>query len=135
MWLILVWIAIVLTLGYCVLIFVYYAWFTRLKLFKPAQTYQPQTRFTVVIPARNEEANIEKCVRSVLQNEYPSHLFEVIVADDFSTDNTAGVVKNLQQEFSNLKLIRLADFVTDKLNSYKKKSIETAIELSSYEWI
>jgi len=134
MWLILVWLAIGLTLCYCALIFSYYGWFTRLRLFKP-QEVKPLNRFSILIPARDEETNIEKCVTSILKNDYPLDLYEVIVADDFSTDNTAFIVKKLQQHFSNLKLIQLADIVTDKLNSYKKKSIETAIAQSSYEWI
>jgi len=134
MWLILAWLAIGLTLCYCALIFSYYGWFTRLRLFKP-QPSEPLTRFSIIIPARNEEANIEKCVISILKNDYPSNLYEVIVADDFSTDNTALIIKNLQQQYSNLKLIHLSHIVANKLNSYKKKSIETAIAQSSYEWI
>jgi len=107
----------------------------QLQYFKPDGTLQPQNHFTIIIPARNEEDNIEKCVLSILKNDYPSNLFEVIVADDFSTDNTAQIVKQLQQQFSNLRLIQLEKFVSDKLNSYKKKSIETVIAHSSYNWI
>jgi len=107
----------------------------QLQYFKPDGRLQPQNHFTIIIPARNEEDNIEKCVLSILKNDYPSNLFEVIVADDFSTDNTAQIVKQLQQQFSNLRLIQLEKFVSDKLNSYKKKSIETVIAHSSYNWI
>jgi chlorobactene glucosyltransferase len=46
---------------------------------------------SVIIPARNEAANIERCVRSVLQSEY-QHL-EVIVVDDRSSDGTAGIAE------------------------------------------
>jgi cellulose synthase/poly-beta-1,6-N-acetylglucosamine synthase-like glycosyltransferase len=106
-----------------------------LQYFNPYGAPQPQNHFTIVIPARNEEDNIEQCLLSILQNDYPSNLFEVIVADDFSTDNTVQIVKKLQQQFANLKLIQLEKFVIDKLNSYKKKSIETAIAHSSYDWI
>jgi cellulose synthase/poly-beta-1,6-N-acetylglucosamine synthase-like glycosyltransferase len=134
MWLILVWLAIGLTLCYCALIFSYYGWFTRLRLFK-SQGSQPLTHFSIIIPARNEEANIENCITSILRNDYPPHLYEVIIADDFSTDSTAAVVKKLRAQHSNIKLIQLADIVTSKLNSYKKKSIETAIAQSTYEWI
>ncbi len=107
----------------------------QLKYFKPNTRLQSQNRFSVVIPARNEEDNIEKCVASILENKYPSNLFEVIVADDFSTDNTVQIVKKLQQQFANLRLTQLDKIVSDKLNSYKKKSIETAIAQSSYDWI
>src|SRR5439155_15393832 len=62
-------------------------------------------------------------------------LYQVIVVDDLSEDATSAVIKNMKQKFSNLTLIELKNFVDVKLNSYKKKSIETAIANSSYEWI
>lgn len=46
---------------------------------------------SVVIPARNEAANIERCVRSVLQATYAP--LQVIVVDDRSTDGTAGIAE------------------------------------------
>jgi cellulose synthase/poly-beta-1,6-N-acetylglucosamine synthase-like glycosyltransferase/peptidoglycan/xylan/chitin deacetylase (PgdA/CDA1 family) len=45
---------------------------------------------SMIVPAYNEQAGIEACVRSLLAADYP--LFEVIVVDDGSTDNTATVV-------------------------------------------
>ncbi|WP_158638364.1 glycosyltransferase [Panacibacter ginsenosidivorans] len=104
-------------------------------MYKAAVLLQPKTRFSIVIPARNEAANIEVCVLSVLQNDYPDYLFEIIVVDDFSTDDTAAIVLKLQRKFHNLKLIQLKDHIDGKQNSYKKKSIETAISFAAYEWI
>lgn len=57
--------------------------------------YHPQV--SVLVPARNEEDNIEKCVRSIMKQDYPD--FELIVLNDNSTDNTAGELKILQNEF------------------------------------
>jgi cellulose synthase/poly-beta-1,6-N-acetylglucosamine synthase-like glycosyltransferase len=74
-------------------------------------------------------------VISILENNYPKELFEVIVVDDFSTDNTGAIVTELQQEFDNVKLIRLEDHINSKLNSYKKKSIELAVSFAKHEWI
>ena len=135
MWWIPILLSEALTAAYCLLILIYYRWFKNLKHFKPAENLTPVNRFSIVIPARNEETNIEKCLDSILKNKYPEALFEVIVVDDFSTDNTPSIVIKLQQEFSNLKLIHLKNITESKLNSYKKKSIETAISQSSYEWI
>ncbi len=122
-------------LAYCILIVSYFNFFKRLSPFKPQSLLSPTTGFSIIIPARNEEDNIEACIQSILANNYPPLLFEIIVADDFSTDNTAGVVKNLQQLYPNIVLIQLSELVTDKLNSYKKKAIELAIARSSKEWI
>lgn len=81
---------------------------------------------SVIIPARNEEENIMACLESITCQTYPNHLFEVLVIDDFSTDNTAAVVKEFSEK--NVTLISLNDFVEEgKINSYKKKAIEIAI--------
>ena len=42
---------------------------------------------SIIVPARNEERNIRRCVESLLEQSYPN--FEVIVVDDGSTDRYA----------------------------------------------
>ena len=135
MWQIILSGAIFLTAAYCVLILFYLKCFNQLKHFKPTETVKPLNRFSIIIPARNEEANIEKCIRSIVQNNYPADLFEIIVVDDFSSDKTSLVVQNLQQQFLNLRLIQLKNIAGSIINSYKKKAIETGIYQSSFEWI
>jgi chlorobactene glucosyltransferase len=50
-------------------------------------------RVSILVPARNEEANIAACVRSLLAQDYPN--FSVHVLDDHSTDQTARIVESL----------------------------------------
>jgi cellulose synthase/poly-beta-1,6-N-acetylglucosamine synthase-like glycosyltransferase len=92
------------------------------------------TKITVIIPARNEDENIKVCLDSIVNQTYPKKLFEVIVVDDHSTDNTAEVVKQFSNE--NVRIISLKDFTTGgPINSYKKKAIETAIEFANGDLI
>ncbi|WP_207497113.1 glycosyltransferase family 2 protein [Aridibaculum aurantiacum] len=129
-------IAAVFTIGYAVLIETYRRWFLQVPLFRAHQQHVPRTSFSVIIPARNEEEQIEACLLSVLQQNYPSPLFEVILVDDHSTDNTAAIATSLQHQYPNLKVLKLAELLDQKsLNSYKKKAIDTAIQYSSKEWI
>ncbi|HUY40595.1 MAG TPA: glycosyltransferase [Candidatus Dormibacteraeota bacterium] len=58
---------------------------------------------SIVVPARNEERQIEGCVRSLLAQRYPA--FEVIVVDDESDDETASIVARIAKEHSQLRLI------------------------------
>ncbi|MCR4336927.1 MAG: bifunctional class I SAM-dependent methyltransferase/glycosyltransferase family 2 protein [Candidatus Omnitrophica bacterium] len=57
---------------------------------------------SVIIPCYNEEGNIEKGIRRI--PSMGKHT-EIIVVNDGSKDRTADVVKGLQKEFSNLRLI------------------------------
>ena len=66
---------------------------------------------SVCVPARNEQRDIEACLTSLLNQEYPN--FEVIVVDDNSTDNTPGIIKSLQERYSNLISISGAELPPD----------------------
>ena len=58
---------------------------------------------SVLIPARNEESNIETCVRSVVSSSVSVE--EVIVFDDQSTDRTPGILKALMREIPELRVL------------------------------
>lgn len=126
----------ILLVAYCLLLLQYRKWFLCLPLFRADKTIEPETTFSIIIPARNEEANIQTCLLSVLQQQYPSALFEVIVINDHSTDQTETIIRSMQQGRSNLQLINLTDHLQGKqLNAYKKKAIELAIGQSHGNWI
>ena len=48
---------------------------------------------SVIVPARNEAHNIERCVSSIAASEYPD--FEIIVVDDRSDDGTGGLARRV----------------------------------------
>ncbi len=58
---------------------------------------------TVMIPAHNEESVIASTIENILQMDYEN--FEVIVIDDRSTDNTASVIKDLEQKYIKVKAL------------------------------
>lgn len=64
---------------------------------------------SIIIPARNEELNIERCLLSLVDQNYPN--YEVILVDDNSNDNTVQKARKIQQKFKakfqNLKIIEL----------------------------
>jgi GT2 family glycosyltransferase len=60
---------------------------------------------TVMVPVRNEAAGIETLLRALLTQRTAPHRFEVIVADGRSTDDTVPIVRSLQGEFPNLRLV------------------------------
>lgn len=123
--------AILLQVSYCILILCYRYWWRKLKPFSVEVSFIPSARFSVLIPSRNEERTIAVCLHSIEQLNYPKHLLEVIVIDDFSEDATTAVV----QEFNSVQLIQLKDVVKEKINSYKKKAIETGIKVARCDYI
>lgn len=60
---------------------------------------------TVLVAAHNEEAVIEKKIRSIFKTSYPTSQLEVIIGIDCSTDKTHSIVHALVSEFANLKLV------------------------------
>jgi len=58
---------------------------------------------SILVPARNEERNIEACVRSLLAVNYPK--FELIVLDDNSTDRTYEILCKLREQDHRLQVL------------------------------
>ncbi|MGK6349884.1 glycosyltransferase family 2 protein [Parapedobacter sp. DT-150] len=91
----------------------------------------PSTRVSVLIAARNEEANIGRTLSAILAQDFPAELLEIIVVDDHSTDNTSAIVESFASR--GVKLLKLNE--TEPLNSYKKKAISTAMAMATGEFI
>jgi cellulose synthase/poly-beta-1,6-N-acetylglucosamine synthase-like glycosyltransferase len=123
-------------LGYAVLLLLYKkGWNRQLEYTCPAD-YVPKTKVSVLIPARNEAKNIAACLESVFKNNFPAHLLEVIVIDDFSTDETAMLAQQYLQG-RNGKLLSLKQYLSpdERIQAYKKKALSIAIAEASGDWI
>lgn len=56
----------------------------------------PSPFVSIIVPARNEQKNIEKCLQSLLSQNYP--FFEIIAVNDNSTDDTLKIMRNLEMK-------------------------------------
>ncbi|NCU03372.1 MAG: glycosyltransferase [Chitinophagaceae bacterium] len=128
-----VWLLLTLLLlvPYVVLLLLYHYWWSKTNTCLIPPHFTATTNFTILIPARNEEATIAACLESIRALNYPKEQIEVFVIDDFSDDNTASVVAG----FHEVKLITLKDIVHERINSYKKKAIEAGVEKATGEYI
>ena len=65
---------------------------------------------SIIIPCRNEQKYIYKCLDSIVQNNYPKDKLEVLVLDGMSQDKTRKIIKGFASKYSFVKL----------LNNYQK---------------
>jgi cellulose synthase/poly-beta-1,6-N-acetylglucosamine synthase-like glycosyltransferase/peptidoglycan/xylan/chitin deacetylase (PgdA/CDA1 family) len=103
-----------------VLLFAFATRHVRLRLRRSVVEHTPSV--AIVVPAFNEEAGIERAVRSLATSSYPD--FEVVVVDDGSTDRTADIVAGL--EIDNVRLVR-------QDNAGKAAALNTGVELTESE--
>lgn len=96
----------------------------KLKKHPPVLNDSYKPFVTIMIPAHNEEYVIANTVENVLAIDYPN--FEIIVIDDRSSDNTASVIRELENKYE-----KVIAFVRDK-NAFPGKSavLNDAMELA-----
>lgn len=99
--------------------------FDKIKVFE-AKNSVPKTKFSIIVPFRNEEQNLPVLLESLSNLNYPTDFFEVILVDDNS---------EFRFQISDFRFkIVVVDNVRTS-NSPKKDAISTAIPLANYEWI
>ncbi len=87
----------------------------------------PSTFTSIIIAARNEEKTIEKCINSILKSDFPTDLYEIIVVNDASTDNTSTILTQISS--SRLRIIN------SEQNIGKKGALSLGIEKSKGDLI
>lgn len=127
-------ISIGFTLAYILIIY----W--TIKGWKSIATWEIPTKnnfnipLSILIPARNEEENIALLLHRILEQNYPSHLIQIIVIDDHSEDKTAAIVADFSDK--NVLLIKLSEHIdANEIQSFKKAAIETGIRFASGDLI
>jgi glycosyltransferase involved in cell wall biosynthesis len=92
-------------------------------------TEEIRGRVSVMIPARNEEANIERAVRSLAGQ---GGVREIIVVDDQSSDRTGEIVEGLKKEWANLRMIRIESLPAGWLG--KTHALAAAARAATGDW-
>jgi hyaluronan synthase len=80
---------------------------------------------TIVVPVKNEEENIKRCVQSCIDSTYSSK--QIIIVNDGSTDQTPQMLDQMHKKYPSLHIIHLSRSVG------KKKAIEMATEIAKGE--
>src|SRR5215210_3285113 len=67
----------------------------------------PRPRVSIIIPARNEERNVEEALRSVLALDYDN--LEIEVVDDRSTDRTGEILDRMAAAEPRLRIVHVRE--------------------------
>lgn len=85
-------------------------------------------RVAIIIPCRNEERHIARCLDSVLNNGYDQSLMEVVVVDGMSDDRTRLVIADYASRFSCVRMI-------DNPRRIKPVALNLGIENTTAEYV
>ncbi|MFA5833193.1 MAG: glycosyltransferase [Bacteroidota bacterium] len=86
---------------------------------------------SVIVAARNEEKVIGSLLQSLVDQQYSSEKFEIIIVNDRSIDSTASIIEKFQKQYRHVRLITIEENTTDM--PHKKNALRTAIEQSQFE--
>jgi len=100
---------------------------------KPVAVNGSRPFVTVIVPARNEEATLPYLLDSLACQSYPRELYEVVVINDHSTDETRQVAAGYASNHQNIRVFDLHDLA--KNSSPKKLAIAQGIIRSKGEII
>ncbi|MFV8345920.1 glycosyltransferase family 2 protein [Flavobacterium sp. ZB4P13] len=92
---------------------------------------KPKTKFSIIIPFRNEAENLPILLESLSKLNYPMELFEVILVDDESEETFKIPLSSRAQSRDNIQIIKNIRIS----NSPKKDAIVTAMQIVNTDWI
>ena len=93
----------------------------------------PKNSFSIVVPFRNEAKNLTDLLNSILALNYPVNMFEVLLINDASEDDSITIIENFKQQFPSIAILLLNNKRIS--GSPKKDAINTAISTAKFEWI
>jgi len=101
-----------------------------LKNLRPCAHETIYPRVSVIVAARNEQQSIGACVEALLAQDYPESLMEIIVVDDFSSDDTLRILNDYAAENPKFHILQSNlrnNECTDHNQGSKKRALELGI--------
>lgn len=86
---------------------------------------------SIIICAKNEANNLTQFLSFVLTQDYPEHLFEVIIVNDQSTDHSAEILSQFANKYPQLKIVSISSEEIKTLPG-KKCALAQGIKAAKY---
>lgn len=95
---------------------------------KRSRSKKVQEPVSIILPFRNEEVYLKRCLESILQNTYAD--YEILCVDDHSTDESCGIIRQFIERFPQTKIRLLSN-----PGIGKKAAVSHAVESSTHALI
>ncbi len=125
--------SIIIFAVYIVLIISITIGWRKLKTFKSIELL-PATKVSVIVAVRNEALNVRTLLDNLLHQDYSPLLYEIIIADDHSTDHTSFLVNEIIEQQADTNLLKLISLGQED-GFGKKNAITQGILASNGELI
>ncbi len=96
-------------------------------------TFQQKTsefhkKVSVIIPCRNEEKYIGRCLESLLGSDYPLELLEILIIDGRSSDKTPEIIEKFSREYDFIRMLDNPRLITPV-------ALNIGIKNANYEYV
>lgn len=96
---------IIIGILYFILISSFIIGWLRIPYFKQNKEFVSDIKISIIVAARNEENNIENLIKDIINQDLSNNLYELIIINDFSEDNTASIIKKYSDKHNNISLL------------------------------
>lgn len=121
--------ALILFFSYFILMLLYFAGLVS-KNGKDSGAWHPNRGVSLVIPFRNEAMHLPAILADLKAQDYPAHLFSVVLVNDHSTDGSLELVRSITE---NMEQFRCLDLPGGR--SGKKEALAYALSKVTSSWI
>ncbi|HEY0092157.1 MAG TPA: glycosyltransferase [Flavobacterium sp.] len=112
-------------------LFYYLGIFGKFAFAKPQKSTPKKIPVSVIVCAKNEEANVTKFVPLLVEQDYPD--FEIILIDDASSDNTLEILEAFEKQYPNVRVVKVEN--NEAFWGNKKFALTLGIKAAKNEYL
>lgn len=90
-------------------------------------------KVSIIVASRNEELNIESCIKSLILQTYPNNKIEIILVNDESEDLTLQIMEKYEKQYENIHII--STYLEDSDVRGKARALAQGIDSATGEII
>ena len=89
---------------------------------------------TVLVSARNEEEDLQRCLDAILKLDYPKDKLQIVLVNDFSTDATGDIMERVARNHAHVVVLHAAAMPPNGLEA-KARGIAHGFTRATGEWV